>query len=223
MKLQVTLDTLRVEVGIGRLEDVAPYLDIIEVGTPLLLEYGMETIAEVKQAFPQVEVLADTKIWHDGTRIAASAFDHGADMVTVLAGTTDTEIRTVVEYAHSRNRQVAAHLSGVRGLVQRASELEDLGVRYMMVPSGLRRDNPAEDDALHRSTRAMGGTPLALVRNVMRGLTDRSGVAVVDNITLDNLDDVLATNPGVLLVGRAILEARDPAIAAAEFRQRMDA
>lgn len=223
MKLQVTLDTMRVEAGIERLEDVAPFLDIIEVGTPLLLEMGMAAIGEVKKAFPQVEVLADTKIWHDGTRIAESAFSHGADMVTVLAGTTDAEIEAVVAHADAYGCGVAAHLSGVRGLVQRASELEDLGVRYMMVPSGLRRTDPSEDDALHRSTRAMGGTPLALVRNVMRGLTDRSEVAVVDNITLDNLDDVLKTEPGVLLVGRAILAAKDPAAAAAEFKRRMEA
>lgn len=221
MKLQVTLDTMSVEAGIDLLRDVAPYLDIIEVGTPLLLDTGMQAITEVKRAFPDVEVLADTKIWHDGTRIAASAFDHGADMVSVLGATTDAEIQAVVDYAQAGGHAVTADLSGIRGLVQRASELEDLGVRYMMVPSGLRRENTIEDDALHRNTRAMGGTPLALVRNVMRGLSNAKEVAVVDNITLDNLDQVLATKPGVLLIGRAILAAESPAKAAAEFRSRM--
>lgn len=221
MKLQVTLDTMSVEEGIALLHDVAPFVDVIEVGTPLLLDAGMNAIREVKEAFPHVEVLADTKIWHDGTRIAASALSHGADMVTILGGTTDAEVEAVVTYAREHNGSVAADLSGVRSVVQRASELEDLGVRYMMVPSGLRRTNPADDDALHRNTRAMGGTPLALVRNVMRGLTRTTDVAVVDNITLDNLDDVLATKPGVLLVGRAILAATDPVSAAAEFKRRM--
>ena len=223
MKLQVTLDTMSVEAGIALLRDVAPYLDIIEVGTPLLLDTGMQAITEVKRAFPDVEVLADTKIWHDGTRIAASAFDHGADMVSVLGATTDAEIQAVVDYAQAGGHAVTADLSGIRGLVQRASELEDLGVRYMMVPSGLRRENTIEDDALHRNTRAMGGTPLALVRNVMRGLSNAKEVAVVDNITLENLDQVLATKPGVLLIGRAILAAESPAKAAAEFRRRMGA
>ena len=67
----------------------------------------------------------------------------------------------------------------------------------------------------------MGGNPLALARNVMRGLASSSKIAVVDNITLDNLDEVLAIHPGVLLVGRAILSADDPAAAAAEFKRRM--
>ena len=221
MKLQVTLDTMGVTQGIDLLRDVACYLDIIEVGMPLLLEAGMAAIAEVKEAFPDVEVLADTKIWHDGTRIAASAFDSGADMVSILGGTTDAEVDAVVRYAGERGKVVAADLSGVRSLVRRSCELEDLGVRYMIVPSGLRRTDPKDDDAFHRNTRAMGGMPLALVRNVMRGLSNSAEVAVVDNITLDNLDDVLATHPGVLLVGRAILKAADPAGAAAEFKRRM--
>ena len=223
MKLQVTLDTMSVEAGIARLREVAPYLDIIEVGTPLLLDEGMGAVSAVKEAFPDIEVLADTKIWHDGTRIAASAFSHGADMVSVLAGTTDAEVRAVVECAESMDGAVAADLSGLNGLMQRASELEEMGVRYMMVPSGLRRVDMPDDDAFHRNTRAIGGTPLALVRNVMRGLTSTKEVAVVDNITLDNLDQVVATNPGVLLVGRAILAADDPAGTAAEFRRRMSA
>jgi 3-keto-L-gulonate-6-phosphate decarboxylase len=87
--------------------------------------------------------------------------------------------------------------------------------------SGLRRVQ-GEDDAFHRNTRAMGGTPLALVRNVMRGLSSPAEVAVVDNITLDNLDAVLSTHPGILLVGRAILDADDPVAAAAEFKRRMN-
>ena len=223
MKLQITLDTYSVEDGISLVRSIADSIDIIEVGAPLLLEEGMSAIDEVKEAFPEIEILADTKIWHDGTRIAASAFSHGADMVTVLGGTTDAEVEAVVAIAREYGGKVAADLSGIGGLVQRASEREDLGVRYMQVPSGLRRMAGDEDarDAFHRNTRAMGGNPLALARNVMRGLASSSKIAVVDNITLDNLDEVLAIHPGVLLVGRAILSADDPAAAAAEFKRRM--
>lgn len=224
MKLQVTLDTYSVEDGIALVRAIADIVDIIEVGTPLLLDTGMAAVEQVHEAFPQVEVLADTKIWHNGARIAKSAFAHGADIVTVLAGATDGEVETVVMVAQEQGGAVAADMAGVRGLVQRAAELEDLGVRYLIVPSGLRGKEGLEDDhdVFHRNTRAMGGTPLALVRNVSRGLTHHAEVAVVDNIRLDNLDQVLATGPGLLLVGRAILSADDPVQAALEFKRRME-
>lgn len=224
MKLQITLDTYSVEEGIALLRGIADSIDVVEVGTPLLLDEGMGAVSEVKEAFPSLEVLADTKIWHNGARIARSAFEHGADMVTVLAGATDHEIETVVSVAQSYEGSVAADMSGIEGLVQRSAELEDLGVRYMMVPSGLRRQEDDRDsDVFHRNTRAMGGMPLALVRNVARSLANSAEVAVVDNITLGNLDKVLATKPGILLVGRAILAADDPVAAAAEFKRRMEA
>ncbi len=224
MKLQVTLDTYSVEDGIALVRSVAEYVDIIEVGTPLLLDEGMSAIDRVKEAFPYDEILADTKIWHNGARIAQSAFAHGASMVTVLAGATDREVETVVEVAHECGGVVAADMSGVDRTVQRAAELEDLGVKYVMVPSGLRvyEDESLDHDAFHRNTRAVGGMPLALVRNVSRVLSQDAEVAVVDNITLDNLDAVLAAHPGILLVGRAILAAEDPVAAAAEFKRRME-
>ncbi len=224
MKLQITLDTYSVQEGIALLRGIADSIDVVEVGTPLLLDEGMGAVSEVKEAFPSLEVLADTKIWHNGARIARSAFEHGADMVTVLAGATDHEIEAVVSVAQSYEGSVAADMSGVEGLVQRSAELEGLGVRYMMVPSGLRRQEDDRDsDVFHRNTRAMGGMPLALVRNVARSLANSAEVAVVDNITLGNLDKVLATKPGILLVGRAILAADDPVAAAAEFKRRMEA
>lgn len=223
MKLQITLDTYSVEDGIDLVRGIARHVDIIEVGTPLLLDAGMVAVEKVTRAFPHVEVLADTKIWHNGARIANSAFSRGAQLVTVLSGTTDEEIEAVVDVANDWGRVVAADMSGSRSITQRASELEDLGVRYLMVPSGLRvyEDELHDDDVFHRNTRAVGGMPLALVRNVKRSLVGDAEVAVVDNITLDNLDAVLATEPGILLVGRAILSAEDPAAAAAAFKRRM--
>ena len=223
MKLQVTLDTYSAEDGIALLRSVADFIDVIEVGTPLLLDEGMAAVEQVKRAFPTTEIMADTKIWHNGARIAHAAFTHGASMVTVLAGTTDEEIATIVDVAHSFGGEVMADLSSMSSVMQRAEELEDLGVRYLMVPSGLRvyEVDSVDNDVFHRNTRAVGGMPLALVRNVNRMLTGRAEVAVVDNINLDNLDVVLAARPGILLVGRAILSAEDSAGAASEFKRRM--
>ena len=223
MKLQVTLDTYSAQDGIALLRSVADSIDVIEVGNPLLLDEGMAAIEQVKCAYPSTEVLADTKIWHNGARIAHAAFSRGASIVTILAGTTDEEVATVVDVARDCGGEVMADLSGIGSVMQRSEELEDLGVRYLMVPSGLRvyEDESVDQDAFHRNTRAVGGMPLALVRNVSRVLTGQAEVAVVDNITLDNLDVVLSTKPGILLVGRAILSAKDSAAVAAEFKRRM--
>ena len=222
MRLQVTLDTYSVEEGIERVRPFAHLIDIVEVGTPLLLDEGMESVDRVHESFPTLDVLADTKIWHNGERIAQSAFVRGATMVSILAGASDREVETVVRVAESFGGTVVADLAEANNAVRRAAELEDLGVRCIMVPSGLHAIIPRSvNHVFQHSTRAMGGTPLALARNVSRGLSGIAEVAVVDNINLENLDRVMAINPGILLVGRAILSAEDSVAAATEFRQRM--
>ena len=58
MKLQVTLDTYSIDDGIALVRGVADYLDVIEVGTPLLFETGMSAIDRIREAFPTVNIMA---------------------------------------------------------------------------------------------------------------------------------------------------------------------
>ena len=62
MKLQITLDTYSIEDCISLVRGIAESIDVVEVGTPLLLQVGMDAVTQVKSAFPDLEVLADTKI-----------------------------------------------------------------------------------------------------------------------------------------------------------------
>ena len=76
-------------------------------------------LQRIKEAFPDLEVLADTKIWHNGARIADCAFEHGADMVTILAGATDQEVEAVVSVAERYGAKVAADMAGGREWILR--------------------------------------------------------------------------------------------------------
>ena len=42
MKLQIALDTCNTKEALAILHDVADYIDVIEVGTPMIIAYGME-------------------------------------------------------------------------------------------------------------------------------------------------------------------------------------
>ena len=44
MKLQVALDLLSTDAAVNLLNDIAPYVDIIEVGTPLIKIEGLSLI-----------------------------------------------------------------------------------------------------------------------------------------------------------------------------------
>ena len=70
--------------GLRVLASAAPAVDIVEIGTPLLIAEGLGAVRAVCSAHPGMIVLADTKIMDAGGYEARLAFEAGADIVTVL-------------------------------------------------------------------------------------------------------------------------------------------
>ena len=61
-RLQLALDEPDLEVSVARGRELIDLVEIIEVGTPLVIEYGMESVRRIREACPGVEVLADLKV-----------------------------------------------------------------------------------------------------------------------------------------------------------------
>lgn len=106
MKLQAALDTLTTEQCIDLLNQTGHAVDIAEVGTPFIIEQGMNPVRTFKKLFPHIEVLADAKIMDAGEFEADKCFDAGADIVTVLGVSYDETIEGVVRSARKHNTQI---------------------------------------------------------------------------------------------------------------------
>lgn len=228
MKLQLTLDTPLFDECLDLVEKVQDSIDIVEVGNPELIEAGLPLVRMIKERYPQLTVVADAKIYHSGRYIAARCLDSGADIVTVLAATSDEVIAGAVAGATDRAKYVMADLAGESRPAVRAYQLEELGVKYMCVPTALpdpyKKNVQAEKvtGLGTRIKRAVLGQPLSRARAVKSNLT-HAELAVVGNIDVSNLDVVLAAKPDAILIGRAIVNAEDPAAAARKIRAFVDA
>ena len=66
MKLQIALDDVTLEGALELVKKVRDYIDIIEIGTPFVYEYGMQAVRTMKEHFPDKEILADMKIMDAG-------------------------------------------------------------------------------------------------------------------------------------------------------------
>ena len=72
-KLQVALDLLSTEDAKEMLKKVGDYVDIIELGTPLMVSEGADVIREIKPLYPEKTVFAENYGWrfyHGGYRIS---------------------------------------------------------------------------------------------------------------------------------------------------------
>jgi 3-hexulose-6-phosphate synthase len=205
MKLQVALDG-DLHHSLAILQSVRPYIDIAEIGTPLIYREGMAAARQLRQAFPDLPLLADLKIMDAGEEEATIAFEAGCDLVTVLGLAHDATVRGVLTAAQRFGKQVMVDMMQVANSSARARTLLAMGCHYLCVHTA--HDLQATD------------TPFVNFQQLYQELGD-APLAVAGGIGLDTIDDIVALNPAIVVIGSAITRAPDPASMARAIRKRM--
>jgi 3-hexulose-6-phosphate synthase len=203
MKLQVAMDVLTTDAALELAAKVAPYVDIIELGTPLIKGEGLRAITAIKQAHPDKTVFADLKTMDAGELEADMAFKAGADLVTVLGVAGDSTIVGAVKAARAHGKGVVVDLIGVTDKVARAREVSELGATFVEMHAGL--DEQAEP-----------GFSLDTLLN--DGETARVPFSLAGGVNTSTILAVQKAGAVVAVAGGAIYGADDPAAAAAELR-----
>ena len=205
MKLQLALDDISLRDALVLVERVQEHIDIVEVGTPLIIEEGLAPVRELKARFPHLEVLADTKIMDAGEYETRSALEAGADYVTVLGVTDLTTVMGCLKSAKRYGRTVVVDMICVDDLRGRIEQLEGTGVSALAVHTGV-------------DQQAMGRTPLDDLR-LMKACSRNSNIFVAGGITLESLPRYIALGADVMIVGGGIRHSSDPVGQAAAFRK----
>lgn len=204
--LQLSLDWMGLGEVFSTLQELHSYVDIIEVGTPLLFAYGLEAVKTVKEAYPDKLVLADMKIIDGGSREVAMAAKKQADIMTIMGAANDHTIQIAVEEAHALGCKMMVDLLGIADIPSRAERMDAIGVDYICVHTAFdmreQQERPVE--------------ALRLVKQVVK----RAGTAIAGGITLKELDAVAAEQPDIVIVGGGILNAAHRAEAARQFKAR---
>jgi len=203
-KLQVAIDLLKIEDAIALATKVAPYIDIIELGTPLIKSEGLSGIRKMNDAFPDKLVLADFKTADAGELEASMAFGAGADYVTILGTSGDSTIAGAVKAAKEHGKGVVVDTIGVKDRVKRAQEAIALGAEFVELHAGL--DEQAEEGYSIQvliDEAAIAGVPVSIAGGVNRG----------------SITAVRASGVIVAVAGAAIYGAEDPALAAKELKE----
>lgn len=193
--LQVALDLVHGDRALQiASEAVAGGAEWIEAGTPLIKSEGVEIVRRLKKAFPDRTIVADMKTIDVGGAEVEIAAKSGADIVVVLGLSSDPTITEAVLSARQYGAKVMVDLFNVKDKAARAKEAEGMGAAYVCVHVGV-------DEQM------VGGSPLA----ELKGVADAVGipVAAAGGINSESAADVLAAGASIVIVGGAIIKAKD--------------
>ena len=200
MKLQLALDDVTFEDAMELLEKVNTYVDIVEVGSPFIIARGMEPVRRIREKYPQLEVLADTKIMDAGEYEAEETFLAGADYCTVLGVTDILTIKGCLKAAKKYGKRVMVDMICVENVPERVAEIETAGVNFIGVHVGV-------------DQQAAGITPLGKLAELKK-CVKYSEISVAGGIRLETIEAYKKLTPDVVIVGSGITHAEDPAAAA---------
>ena len=209
MELQLAIDLLNKEDAAELANKVKDYVDIVEIGTPIVINEGLPAVQHLNDNIEDVKVLADLKIMDAADYEVSQAIKFGADIVTILGVAEDASIKAAVDEAHKHGKQLLVDMIAVQDLEKRAKDLDDLGADYIAVHTGY-------------DLQAEGQSPLESLRKV-KSVISNSKVAVAGGIKPDTIKDIVAENPDLIIVGGGIANAEDPVEAAKQCRDIVDA
>lgn len=107
-------------------------VDWLEAGTPLILAEGLHGVRKLREAFPNIPIVADLKTMDGGYLEAEMMAKAGATHVVVMARAHEETIKCVVQAGRDFGIGVMGDNLGAPDMVAAARRLEDLGCDYVI-------------------------------------------------------------------------------------------
>ena len=208
MELQLALDLVNIPEAIELVKQVEEHIDIVEIGTPVVINEGLHAVKAVKEAFPNLKVLADLKIMDAAGYEVMKASEAGADIITILGAAEDMSIKGAVEEAKKQGKKILVDMIAVKDLAGRAKEVDAMGVDYICVHTGY-------------DLQAVGKNSFEDLQTI-KGVVKNAKTAIAGGIKLDTLPEVIKVQPDLVIVGGGITGQADIKAAAAKMQQMIN-
>ncbi|QSZ66656.1 bifunctional 5,6,7,8-tetrahydromethanopterin hydro-lyase/3-hexulose-6-phosphate synthase [Methanofollis aquaemaris] len=180
---------------------------LFEAGTPLIKQFGLNVLSEIRKIRPDAFIIADLKTLDTGNLEARMASDAGADAV-VISGLAPT---ATIEKAIEETKKTGIY-----------SVIDMLNVKD---PVALIRELKVKPDIveLHRAIDAEGDEySWGNIPAIKEAAGGKLLVATAGGVRQHVVQKALDSGADILVVGRAITASKDIGHAADEFLERMD-
>jgi len=208
MKLQLAIDLLNKEDAAKLAQEVEEFVDVVEIGTPIVINEGLPAVELMSKSVSKPQVLADLKIMDAADYEVSQAIKFGADITTILGVAEDASIKAAIDEAHKHNKELLVDMIAVQDIEKRAKELDEMGADYIAVHTGY-------------DLQAQGQSPLENLRKV-KSVIKNSTVAVAGGIKPATIESIVSEDPDLVIVGGGIANADDPKAEAKQCRDAIE-
>jgi bifunctional enzyme Fae/Hps len=200
--LQVALDNPNIEAILSVVNQL-PKSDhvILEAGTPLIKRYGVDVISRLREVRPDAFIVADLKTLDTGNLEARMVADATADAIVVSALAPVATLNKAIEEAHKTGIYAVMDTLNCPDPVAVLKQLKEL-------PDVVELHRAID---IEHTEHAWGNI------QSIKALSPRILVAVAGGIRIDTMPDALKAGADILVVGRAITNAKDVRQVAEKF------
>lgn len=203
MDIQLALDRMTLDDALALVKETEDYIDLIEVGTSLIKEYGIESVRKIKKVCPHKRVVADIKTLDNAEYEFNLCFDAGADIATVMGVSSEDTIKKCLEITNRKQKMIMIDL--LNTMESKRNQLFSLSNLNVIFCEHISKD---EQEISGKS-------------NIFPNFDDSWSMryAVAGGITTDSVAQLVDKNLDIVIIGSAITNSSKPGKTAKRFNE----
>lgn len=206
MKLQLALDVEKKK-AFDLVKKTRKYIDIIELGTPLIKTNGLVSVKEFRKF--RKPIMADLKTMDTGFYEAELAFKTGADISTVCACSDIDTIKGAIKAAKKYKKKILVDTINFKNF-RKMKKIISLSPDYVCVHTGIDMQNK-------------GKTPFKDLKKVSSLIKNsknkKTKICVAGGLNENNISKLKDYSIEIVIVGGAITKSSNPEKTAKKIKE----
>lgn len=193
MKLQVAIDRVSIEKALELVEIFNGLVDIIEIGTSLIKDYGVIALKDINLKATKSLVLGDIKTNDEGAYEFDMGYKNGFDILTVMGNSSVDTIEKCYEVSKKYNKKMMIDL--LECSMEKIKEISFLKDAIYCLHSSIDKKDR--------------GNILIELKHFKTNFPNIKQIAVSGGIDLDTAKELMKKDIDIVVVGSSIIRKED--------------
>lgn len=205
MKIQVAIDRVKIDKAIELIEKFNGVVDIIEIGTSLIKDYGLLNLKDLILKSNKSLILGDIKTNDEGTYEFIMGYNQGFDILTVMGSSSLETIKKCYDVSKEYNKKMMIDL---------------LECSYEKIKEISRFDEAIY--CLHTSIdKSNSNNIIEDLRDFKLRFPKIKNIAIAGGINLEIIKNLKNEDINIVVIGSSVTSAKDPVKALNEIKEEI--